>query len=47
MSEIVLNNNKKIGTGHPTYIIAEIGINHNGSLEAAKKMIEAASCSRM
>jgi N-acetylneuraminate synthase len=42
MSEIVLNNNKKIGTGHPAYIIAEIGINHNGSLDAAKKMIEAA-----
>lgn len=30
---------KLIGPGHPTFIIAEIGINHNGSLELAKKMI--------
>ena len=22
-----------VGEGHPTYIVAEIGINHNGSLE--------------
>ena len=28
-----------------TYIIAEIGINHNGSLEAAKKLIDVASVS--
>jgi N-acetylneuraminate synthase len=31
-----------IGEGHPAYIIAEIGINHNGDLEIAKKMIDAA-----
>jgi len=31
-----------IGTGHPTYIIAEIGINHNGDIEIAEKMIRAA-----
>jgi N-acetylneuraminate synthase len=31
-----------VGEGHPAYIVAEIGINHNGSLENAKKMIEAA-----
>ncbi len=31
-----------IGDGHPTYVIAEIGINHNGDLENAKKMIDAA-----
>ena len=28
-----------IGDGHPAYIIGEIGINHNGSLEIAKKLI--------
>jgi len=28
-----------IGDGHPAYIIAEIGINHNGSLDTAKDMI--------
>jgi len=34
--------NRFIGEGEPTYIIAEIGINHNGSLELAKKMIDGA-----
>ncbi|NLF51375.1 MAG: N-acetylneuraminate synthase, partial [Leptolinea sp.] len=34
--------NKTIGDGHPTYVVAEIGINHNGDLENAKKMIDAA-----
>jgi N-acetylneuraminate synthase len=31
-----------IGDGHPTYIVAEIGVNHNGNLEIARKMIDAA-----
>jgi N-acetylneuraminate synthase len=31
-----------IGPGNPVYIIAEIGINHNGSIEIAKKMIDGA-----
>jgi len=31
-----------IGDGEPVYIIAEIGINHNGSLELAKKLIDGA-----
>lgn len=34
--------NKEIGYGKPVYVIAEIGINHNGSLELAKKMIDGA-----
>jgi N-acetylneuraminate synthase len=29
-----------VGEGHPTYIIAEIGINHNGSIEIAKELIK-------
>ena len=36
-----------VGSGEPVYIIAEIGINHNGSLEVAKKLIagaKAAGC---
>jgi N-acetylneuraminate synthase len=33
---------RQVGDGHPAYIIAEIGINHNGDLENAKKLIEAA-----
>ncbi len=30
------------GEGHPAFIIAEIGINHNGDVEIAKQMINAA-----
>jgi len=32
----------KIGDGQPVFIIAEIGINHNGSFEITKKLIDAA-----
>jgi N-acetylneuraminate synthase len=31
-----------IGDGHPVFIIGEIGINHNGSIEIAKKIISGA-----
>jgi N-acetylneuraminate synthase len=31
-----------VGEGEPVFIIAEIGINHNGSLELAKKLIDGA-----
>jgi N-acetylneuraminate synthase len=31
-----------VGDGHPCYIIGEIGINHNGDLQIAKKLIEVA-----
>ena len=31
-----------IGDGHPCYVIAEIGINHNGDIELAKKLIDVA-----
>ncbi len=34
---------KLIGDGQPTFIIAEIGINHNGSVDLAKKMIAGAA----
>jgi N-acetylneuraminate synthase len=33
---------RMMGDGHPAYIIAEIGINHNGDIEIAKKIIDAA-----
>ncbi len=39
---ITLKNGRKIGKGQPCYIIAEIGINHNGSLEITKKLIDEA-----
>ncbi len=31
--------NRQIGTEHPPFIIAEVGINHNGSIDAALEMI--------
>ena len=31
-----------VGDGHPTYIAAEIGINHNGDLDLAKRLIDSA-----
>jgi len=34
--------NRTVGDGQPAYIIAEVGINHNGDIEIAKKMIDAA-----
>lgn len=34
--------NHGIGINNPTFIIAEIGINHNGDVEIAKKLIHAA-----
>jgi N-acetylneuraminate synthase len=30
---------RKVGDGNPVYIVAEIGINHNGDLDTAKDMI--------
>lgn len=41
--DIRLNSGRKIGDNHPAYILAEIGINHNGSLKIAKELIDKAS----
>lgn len=35
--------NCNVGTGAPCFVIAEVGINHNGSLELALQLIEAAA----
>ena len=42
MAQTVKIGSKTVGNGQPSYIIAEIGINHNGDLEIAKKLIDAA-----
>lgn len=42
MSKSVKIADKIIGDGYPCFIIAEIGINHNGSIELAKQMIDIA-----
>lgn len=34
--------NRKIGSDYPCFIIAEAGVNHNGSLEIAKRLIDTA-----
>jgi N,N'-diacetyllegionaminate synthase len=34
---------KPIGAGHPCFIIAEVGVNHNGDAETARQMIDAAA----
>lgn len=31
-----------VGDGHPIYVVAEIGINHNGDIEVAKRLMLAA-----
>src|SRR5579864_6987459 len=33
---------KVVGAGRPCYVIAEIGINHNGDIDLAKKLISVA-----
>ena len=33
----------EIGEGLPAYVIGEIGLNHNGSVELAKKLIDVAA----
>ena len=34
---------RPVGEGEPVYVIAEIGINHNGSLELAKRLVDGAA----
>jgi N-acetylneuraminate synthase len=40
---IIYLGDRPVGKGHPTYIIGEIGINHNGDLAIAKKLIAVAA----
>ncbi|MCX6055503.1 MAG: N-acetylneuraminate synthase family protein [Chloroflexi bacterium] len=42
MNREVRISNRIVGDGHPVYIIAEAGINHNGDIEDAKRLIDAA-----
>ncbi len=42
LSRIRKIGNRIIGDGAPVFVIAEIGINHNGSVDLAKKMIDGA-----
>ncbi len=42
MSETVKIADRLVGDGSPCFIVAEIGINHNGSVEIAKQLIDMA-----
>jgi len=42
MSKTVRVGNREVGGDQPCYVAAEIGINHNGDLELAKKLVDAA-----
>jgi N-acetylneuraminate synthase len=42
MAEVRIGNTM-VGDGHPCYIIAEIGINHNGDIDIVKKLIDLSS----
>lgn len=44
MADVMIRN-KKVGDGKPCYIIAEIGINHNGDIDIAKRLIDLAKLS--
>ena len=42
MTREVQIGDRMVGDGHPAFIVAEIGVNHNGSMEIAKKLIHEA-----
>jgi N-acetylneuraminate synthase len=42
MRKSVRIGNKLVGDGLPVYVIAELGINHNGSVDIAKRLIDGA-----
>ena len=42
MEQIRLIGARKVGDGQPVYIIGEIGLNHNGDVALAKKLIDTA-----
>ncbi len=42
-SPLIQITGRKVGAGQPCFIIAEAGVNHNGSLELAHRLVEAAA----
>jgi N-acetylneuraminate synthase len=40
MSKVLKIGDKKLGKGQPVYIVGEIGLNHNGDINIAKKLID-------
>lgn len=42
MSQTVTLFDRQVGAGHPAFVIAEAGINHNGDLDRARQLVRAA-----
>ena len=42
-NKVIHIGNRTISCDSPTFIIAEAGVNHNGSMELAKRLIDAAA----
>lgn len=40
LNNVVKLGNRKVGPGHKTFIIAEAGLNHNGDINIAKKLVD-------
>ncbi len=36
-------NNRQVGTGYPCFVIAEAGVNHNGDMNLARRLIDVAA----
>lgn len=43
MNSFIQLSNRRIGTGEPCFVIIEAGVNHNGSLEMALQLVDAAA----
>jgi N,N'-diacetyllegionaminate synthase len=42
MGKVLAIANQQVGPGYPCFIIAEAGVNHNGELKTAKRLVDAA-----
>ena len=45
MRPVVEIGGRLVGAGHPAFVVAEIGLNHNGDLDLARQLIDAAKAS--
>lgn len=43
MTEMIQIDNRSIGSDAPAYVIAEAGVNHNGSIQIAKELVDIAA----